>query len=126
VLFNTLVAHMIDSTTALEDISSDAARKLHALMQSVDEKGASLFLREEEGAEARGKVKGELLRYVAQYGKFTELQLVLSGSLQEIADRWAEGAGPLASEFSPAEVKQLVRALFQNTDRRAAVLAKIK
>jgi hypothetical protein len=28
--------------------------------------------------------------------------------------------------FSPDEVKRLIRALFQNSDRRAAVLAKIK
>ena len=34
--------------------------------------------------------------------------------------------GPLAHEFSAQEVRGLIRALFQNTDRRAAVLAKIK
>lgn len=40
--------------------------------------------------------------------------------------RWADGKGPLAAEFSAAEVKSLIRALFQNTERRAAALAKIK
>jgi len=30
------------------------------------------------------------------------------------------------SDFSPEEVKRLIRALFQNSDRRAAVLARIK
>ena len=34
--------------------------------------------------------------------------------------------GPLAHEFSAPEIRGLVRALFQNTDRRAAVVAKIK
>ena len=34
--------------------------------------------------------------------------------------------GPLAHEFTAQEVRGLIRALFQNTDRRAAVLAKIK
>lgn len=34
--------------------------------------------------------------------------------------------GPLAHEFGAQEVRGLIRALFQNTDRRAAVLAKIK
>ena len=40
--------------------------------------------------------------------------------------RWAEGKGPLAVEFSGPEMKSLVRALFQNTERRAVALAKIK
>ena len=34
--------------------------------------------------------------------------------------------GPLAHEFTAQEVRGLIRAIFQNTDRRAAVLAKIK
>ena len=34
--------------------------------------------------------------------------------------------GPLAHECSAQEVRGLIRALFQNTDRRAAVLAKLK
>uniref|UniRef100_A0A2K6FU89 Zw10 kinetochore protein n=1 Tax=Propithecus coquereli TaxID=379532 RepID=A0A2K6FU89_PROCO len=40
--------------------------------------------------------------------------------------RWADGKGPLATAFSSSEVKALIRALFQNTERRAAALAKIK
>lgn len=43
-----------------------------------------------------------------------------------LPSRWADGKGPLAEEFSAAEVKSLIRALFQNTERRAAALAKIK
>lgn len=39
--------------------------------------------------------------------------------------RWAEGKGPLAVEFSCNEMKSLIRALFKNTERRAAALAKI-
>lgn len=50
---------------------------------------------------------------------------MLNSSLADINDRWADGKGPLAVEFKPEEVKGLIRALFQNTDRRAAVLARI-
>ena len=52
--------------------------------------------------------------------------MMLNASLQEIGDRWSDGKGPLAHELGANEVKQMVRALFQNTDRRAAVLAKIR
>ena len=34
--------------------------------------------------------------------------------------------GPLTQEFTAQEVRGLIRAIFQNTDRRAAILAKIK
>lgn len=40
--------------------------------------------------------------------------------------RWANAKGPLAVEFSSSEVKSLIRALFQNTERRAVALSKIK
>lgn len=40
--------------------------------------------------------------------------------------RWADAKGPLALEFSSSEVKNLIRALFQNTERRAVALTKIK
>ena len=64
--------------------------------------------------------------FVKKWLKFQELIVVLSSSLRVIEDRWGEGKGVLAKEFSAEEVKQLIRAIFQNTERRAAVLSKIK
>ncbi|KAF4525717.1 hypothetical protein B566_EDAN011894 [Ephemera danica] len=69
---------------------------------------------------------GEVHHYVKRWRTLQELVLVLGANLQGIDDRWADGKGPLAYEFRPDQVKQLVRALFQNTARRAAVLSKIK
>lgn len=61
-----------------------------------------------------------------EYLKFKEICFLLSGNLQEIDDRWASGHGPLASWMKPDEVKRMIRALFQNTEKRAAVLSRIK
>lgn len=58
--------------------------------------------------------------------RFEELCLVLKSSLQTIVDRWCNGQGPLAGQFSPMEIKQLIRALFQTSERRTAALAKIQ
>lgn len=55
-----------------------------------------------------------------------ELTKVLGASLRDIEERWADGKGPLANELSPQQVKQLIRALFQNTERRSNLLSKIK
>lgn len=64
--------------------------------------------------------------YVKRWFKFQELQLILSANMREIVDRWSSGKGPLASHFTADDVKHLIRALFQNTERRAAALAKIR
>lgn len=70
--------------------------------------------------------KGDIVRYVLKWNRFKELILILNASLREIEDRWADGKGPLANEYTPDEVKRLIRALFQNTDRRATILSQIK
>lgn len=58
--------------------------------------------------------------------KFQEFVRLIKGSLRDIDSRWADGLGPLAAEFTPYQIKHLIRALFQNSDKRAALLAKIK
>ena len=96
---------------------------LHSLMQTVIEKVPTLLLPAENAEEVS---LAEIHKYVSNWNKFQELQRLLDASLQEIADRWADRKGPLALQFTSNEVKQLIRALFQNTDRRAAVLSKIQ
>ena len=68
----------------------------------------------------------EVHRFVKRWTKFRELILILGANLRTIDDRWADGKGPIAYEFTPDEVKQLIRALFQNTERRSGILARIK
>ncbi|CAG2102796.1 unnamed protein product [Medioppia subpectinata] len=46
-------------------------------------------------------------------------------NLLEIVNRWADGYGILAAEFTAQDVKQLIRVLFQNTERRAQALNRI-
>ena len=66
------------------------------------------------------------MHYIHLWPRFQELQHLLGASLKDIEDRWASGRGPLAAHFAADEVKQMIRALFQNTDHRAAILARIK
>ncbi|CAF1079626.1 unnamed protein product [Rotaria sordida] len=67
-----------------------------------------------------------LARLAPNLTRFNELCLVLNSSLQNIVDRWFNGQGPLASQFTALEIKQLIRALFQTSERRTAALAKIQ
>ena len=65
-------------------------------------------------------------KYVRTWKKLQELITVLGASLTEIETRWANSKGPLAHEFNADQVKRLIRALFQNTERRSALLSRIK
>nr|CAH7751199.1 unnamed protein product [Callosobruchus chinensis] len=68
----------------------------------------------------------EVNLYVKSWYKLNELNFVLGANLMDINDHWSDGKGPLALHFKCAELKTLIRALFQNTDRRAALLSKIQ
>ncbi|KAM3830416.1 centromere/kinetochore protein zw10 homolog isoform 1-T1 [Vipera latastei] len=124
-LLNTALVEIMSRIVALEDISAENADRLHALCRTVVDEGPRVFVPLPEEKENR-HFQEEVPVYVPKWMMFQELMLVLQASLQEIVDRWAGSKGPLAAEFSPSEVKNLIRALFQNTERRAAALASIK
>ncbi|XP_032937456.1 centromere/kinetochore protein zw10 homolog [Catharus ustulatus] len=124
-LLNTALAEIVTRIVALEDISAEDADRLYSLCRTMVEEGPQVFtpLLEED---KNKKYQEEVPVYVQNWMTFKELMIILQANLQEIVDQWADGKGPLAKEFSAAEVKSLIRALFQNTERRAAALAKIK
>ncbi|CAL1572812.1 unnamed protein product [Knipowitschia caucasica] len=124
-LLNTALSEITAKVTALEDISSEEGEHLHTLCQTLIEEGPLVFtpLTEEK---KNHKYQEQVALYVKKWTMFKELAIVLKANLQEIVDRWADGKGPLAVEFSASEMKSLIRALFQNTERRAVALTRIK
>lgn len=57
--------------------------------------------------------------------KLQQIKTILNASLRDIVDLWAEGKGPLSMNFRAEDIRHLIRAIFQNTDRRANALTKI-
>uniref|UniRef100_A0A5F9D4V7 Centromere/kinetochore protein zw10 homolog n=1 Tax=Oryctolagus cuniculus TaxID=9986 RepID=A0A5F9D4V7_RABIT len=124
-LLNTAISEIIGRITALEDISTEDGDRLYSLCKTVMDEGPQVFAPLSEESRNK-KYQEEVPVYVPKWMPFKELMMMLQASLQEIGDRWADGKGPLAAAFSSSEVKALIRALFQNTERRAAALSKIK
>ncbi|KAG8434451.1 hypothetical protein GDO86_012719 [Hymenochirus boettgeri] len=124
-LLNTAITEIVSKITSLEDISTEDGERLYTLCRTMIEEGPLVFTPLPEEAKNK-KYQEEVPLYVHKWMKFKELMTILQASLQEIVDRWADGKGPLATEFTTNEVKSLIRALFQNTERRAAALARIK
>ncbi|NXF94253.1 ZW10 protein, partial [Eubucco bourcierii] len=124
-LLNTALSEIATRIAALEDISAEDADRLYSLCRTMVEEGPQVFTPLPED-DRNKKYQEEVPVYVHKWMSFKELMIILQANLQEIVDQWADGKGPLAAEFSAAEVKSLIRALFQNTERRAAALAKIK
>jgi len=123
-LLNTVLEELITIITSMEDISSDSASQLVSLFSQLQRASPPLFRLEGDKPEDGANTVSQKL--VKRWPRFRELMAVLGASLVEIEDRWGGGSGPLAQELQPDMVKGLVRALFQNTERRAALLAKIK
>ncbi|XP_039549572.1 dihydrolipoyllysine-residue acetyltransferase component of pyruvate dehydrogenase complex, mitochondrial-like [Pimephales promelas] len=123
-LLNTAISELINKIMMLEDISNVDGERLRTLCQTIIEEGPLVFnpLPDEN---KNKKYQEEVPVYVKKWMTLKEISMVLNANLQEIVDRWAEGKGPLAVEFSCNEMKSLIRALFKNTERRAAALAKI-
>ncbi|GFN82910.1 centromere/kinetochore protein zw10-like protein [Plakobranchus ocellatus] len=119
-LINCVVTHITSCTCSLEDIAQAAAKVLLQLLEPLEPRCGEMLVLPGEAPSV------ELTRHVASWQRLSELQLVLDASLSDIGDRWAGGQGPLALAFTSTEVRQLVRALFQNTDRRANLLTTIK
>ncbi|KAE8741357.1 hypothetical protein FOCC_FOCC013124 [Frankliniella occidentalis] len=115
VLANAFIEELVIRVSSVEDIPANTAVKLTSLFKMVQERIPKLFQNGDE-----------VVLFVKRWLQFQELINILSASLREIEERWADGKGPLAHEFTTEQVKQLIRALFQNTQRRAEVLAKIK
>ena len=72
------------------------------------------------------KKKRKLINFTIYFLFFKELVVILKANMREIEDRWTSGKGPLANEFKAEEIRRLVRALFQNTDKRAEILTRIR
>jgi len=113
-LLNTVMEELIQIVISLEDISAEAGEQLVSMLKQLLDKSPALFISEDPK------------RFVKKWAKFKELIFILGASLKDIDENWGRGGGQLSGEFPAEQVKLLVRALFQNTERRAAVLARIK
>lgn len=113
-LLNTLIQEVFHKILKLEDIPERSCSILLSALNFIES-----FLNETEELQ-------RLTLVLSDYHKLLEMRFVLKANLQEIADRWEDGDGPLTLAFSPDQLKHMIRALFQNTERRAALLSKIK
>ncbi|XP_037073113.1 centromere/kinetochore protein zw10 homolog [Pollicipes pollicipes] len=118
---------------AQQDISASAAGQLCQAARLLVQQAPGLFASGEDYGEDKprdrqteAEARALLARHTAGWARFLELLVVLEENLRGILDRWSDGKGPLAQHFSADEARHLVRALFQNSERRAAALARIK
>ncbi|XP_040569632.1 centromere/kinetochore protein zw10 homolog [Lepeophtheirus salmonis] len=114
-LINAVLEEIIINVIDLENIVADSALQTYNAFSEFAESLPQMFIE-----------NSQPMRYVRYWLRFKELVFILNANLREIEHRWAEGKGPLASEFSVDEIKRLIRAIFQNTERRATVLSRIK
>lgn len=111
-LLDVLSMDVIKKVTFLEDISTTLSNGLVELIKTLEEKGQSLFAAD-----------CSALDVVSSWQKLLHLQFILDASLVDIQSSWKNNH--IAQTFKADEVKRLIRALFQNTERRANCLQNI-
>lgn len=111
-LLEVIISDVIKKVTLMEDISTTLSNELVDLFKNIDEKGQSLF-----------EANTSALAVVPSWQRMIHLQFILDASLIDITNSWK--SGQISQSFKVEEVKRLIRALFQNTDRRANALSSI-
>ncbi|KAJ8043930.1 Centromere/kinetochore protein zw10-like [Holothuria leucospilota] len=119
-LIGTVLHDVVEKVTSLEDISADDASQLHGLLTKIKVKIPGLLKPKHFQEPVVAAV------HIKLWTTFSELLFILEASMKDIVERWACGKGPLAAVFDPVQVKSLIRALFQNTERRAEALSNIR
>ncbi|KAL4704419.1 hypothetical protein ACJJTC_000418 [Scirpophaga incertulas] len=114
-LVDMFVAELIHRVCAVEDISMEMAVQLTDIYNLVIQKAPLLF-----------QNSNDIIIHVKSWAKLQHLIFILGGSLKDIENQWQDGKGPLAVHFTKEQLRNLIKALFQNTQFRASLLAKIK
>ncbi|KAH8289332.1 hypothetical protein KR054_003867, partial [Drosophila jambulina] len=112
-LINALAGELIQRVFTLRDISATMASELSDLIEVILERGPSLFAQPEDVLQVR------------LWMKLQQLKTIMNASLKEITELWCNGVGPLTANYKSDEIRHLIRALFQDTNRRVQAMAKI-
>lgn len=111
-LLNVISSNFVNKVAVMEDISSNLSTALVELIKTIDEKSQALF-----------EADTSCLTVVDSWQRLMHLQFILDASLIDISSSWK--SAQLSKSFSAEDVRRLIRALFQNTERRAAALSLI-
>lgn len=112
-LLHPFINELVNRVFKLRDISATMASELSDLIDVVLEKAPLLFPDPNEVIQVRS------------WQKLQQLKIMMNASLKEFTELWCDGAGPLTANYQAGEIKHLIRALFQDTDRRAKAITQI-
>jgi len=124
VLINTVLENILSAVFRMEDISAEDGGQLHAVLGILIEHIPEIIQNDDAPKDDKGEKS--ICDHIRSWLKFNYLRTILDSSLLEISNLWDNGDGELAMCMNEGEVRGLIRALFQNTDQRSKVLAKIK
>lgn len=111
-LLDVICSNVVKKVVTMEDISTILANGLVELIKTIDEKGQALF-----------EADSSAMDWCQSWQKMLHLQFILDASLVDITYSWK--ADQISQTFKAEEIKRMIRALFQNTDRRANALSSI-
>ena len=120
-LIQGLLSSLLESALSIEEFSVEDCDTWHLLLTRTRTDATALL------AQAQPDVSAQVLlhEHVTASFRVTELLHVFASNLQQVDDRWSDGKGPLAVHFTAKEVTSLVAAMFEDTPKQRAFLAKL-
>eukprot|EP00911_Craspedida_sp_UC1_P001656 UC1_evm1s1254 len=110
-LVHQAMSSFADAVLALEDVSAEETHQLNQLLSIMTERVPMLW-------GTRG-TPSHMAATVPVWHKYTQLVEVLEASLEGITQTWRAGE----YVFAPAEIRRIVKAIFENSPRRAKAIA---
>ena len=123
ILLNTGLENILQSVFRMEDISAKEAGLLHVTLGNLVKHVPEIILEHSSKDVADGDTS--IYNHIRSWVKFNSLIALLDSCLLEISNMWDNRDGDLVSSMNEGEVRSLIRGLFQNTDQRSKMLAKI-
>lgn len=107
---------ILGAILSAEDINSTNAEHLVDVLKLVLTRGPKLF-----------QPNTNLSEFVVNWNKLSGLVFILHASMIDICEKWMNRTkSELFQDFKAAEIRQLIKAIFKNSDRRANILTKIQ
>lgn len=128
-LLNSALKEIISSVLLIVEFSVEDCLCLQRVLTSVVAGSTDLFQhcrRDDPDSERQASVEVTLQDCVPVWLRFRELATFFGLGLGDVADRWADGKGPLAVQMSSVELARLVVAVFEKTSRRDALVLQLQ
>ena len=125
-LLNFVLHYVVNYCINFEDITTSDVESLEKVLRLAQDKCASLVSQISRHCQSGKEMPSLYDSTVPEYHRLRWIKKLLGLGLIEIHSQWNSPSSELKAYIFPDELKNLIRALFQNTELRSQILSSIQ